>query len=229
LAADRLLEGAQQSDAAGIALAWRAFVRLTEHLEFRQDDPGLAEQAVAMAEEATRLSPRNAIVWALASQISIYLTGDYDVGMYYARRAADCADDDPYTLDALSAAAAVTLDRTRAFELAERGRKAADGLDNVYNWDMQCCISAMYVDRLEAARDYAQDCHWKMPHYRPALRYLTALHLLTGDRESADKYADRLKKLEPDFELPMLCGEDYPVMTLRNLGVVPQIRSALAA
>jgi len=224
-----LLKGAQEGDAAGISLAWRAFLKLTEYLEYRQDEPGLAEAAIAMSETATRLSPRNAVVWALASQIAIYLSGDHEQGFYYARRAEECADDDPYTLDALSAAAGVTKDRSRAFQLAERGRRAAEGLDHVYNWDMQCCLSAICVEQLEEARSYAQNCHWQSPRYRPALRYLIALNLLTGDRAGADKYSARLQKLEPDFRQEMICQDDYPVHTLRNLGMVGQIQSTLAA
>jgi len=227
--AEILLKGAQEGEAAGIALAWRAFLRLTDYLEFRQDDPDLAETAVAMSERATRLSPRNAVVWALASQVAIYIGGDHELGMYYARRAEECADDDPYTLDALSGAASVTKDRSGAFMLAERGRRAAEGLDHVYNWDMQCCLSAISVERMDEARRYAQNCHWQAPHYRPALRYLVALNLLNGDRLEARKYAARLRKLEPDFEESMICQDDYPVYTLRILGMVGQIQSTLAA
>ncbi|MGL6209783.1 MAG: SARP family transcriptional regulator, partial [Paracoccaceae bacterium] len=64
--------------------------------------------------------------------------------------------------------------------------------------------------------------------YRPALRYLVALALLAEDRASAEYYAGRLRRLEPDFVMAMLIQPDYPIETLRALGHVETLRDRLS-
>lgn len=223
--ADDLLQTVQNGDLRGLALAWRGFVRLTWALEFR--DHSRADEAEELVSAALREMGDHPVVLAIASQVRMKFSGDVDAARYLALRAAEIGDQNPYALDALSQSMIMAGDYAGADLLASRARRAAQGLAHSFNWDMQACLSALSVGRLEAARDAAAECHRKMPFYRPALRYLVALAFLLGQRAEAETYIARLRRLEPDFAARTLLAPDYPVDTLRALGLAEQLRSAL--
>ncbi len=223
--ADALLQGAAEGDMQGLALAWRGFVRLTWALEFR-DLTGAAE-AEDFADAALRAMGDHPVVLALASQVRLKVSGDPEAAHYLALRAAEIGDQNPYALDALCQSLIMHGDYGQADVLASRARRAAQGLPHSFNWDMQACLSALSVGRIEAAHEAATECHRKMPFYRPALRYLVALSLLMGRRDEALSFAARLRRLEPDFEPRLLIAPDYPVDTLRALGLVEALRPRL--
>jgi hypothetical protein len=223
--ADELLQTAAEGELTGLALAWRGFVRLTWALEFR-DLSGAAE-AEDFANAALRAMGDHPVVLALASQVRLKVTGDAEAARYLALRAAEIGDQNPYALDALCQSLIMHGDYGQADILAARARRAAQGLAHSFNWDMQACLSALSVGRIEAAREAALECHRKMPFYRPALRYLVALSLLLDRQDEAASYAARLRRLEPDFEPRFLTAPDYPVDTLRALGLVEALRPRL--
>lgn len=224
--ADDLLREASMGDLQGLALAWRGFVRLTWALEFR--DQSGADEAEALAGEALRRMRDHPVVLSLASQIRMKLTGDAEAAHWLALRAAEMGDQNPYALDALSQSLIIHGDYAKADLFAARARRAAQGLPHGFSWDMQACLTALSVGRFEAAREAATECHRKMPFYRPALRYLVALSYLMGRQAEAQTWAQRLRRLEPDFTPLALAAPDYPVDTLRALGLVEAIRADLA-
>ncbi|MGL4236699.1 AfsR/SARP family transcriptional regulator [Tabrizicola sp.] len=223
--ADELLATASTGDTHGLALAWRSFVRLTWALEFR--DQSYAREALNFADEALQELGDHPVVLALASQVKLKVSGDLEAAHYLALRAVEKGDQNPYALDALCQSMIMRGNYEEADALATRARRAAEGLAHSFNWDMQACLSALSVGRLEAARDAAADCHGKMPFYRPALRYLVALSLLLDRPEDSQTYTGRLRRLEPDFEPRFLTQPDYPVDTLRALGLVEKLRTRL--
>lgn len=223
--ADELLREGTTGELQGLALAWRGFVRLTWALEFR--DQSGAEEANALADEALRLMHDHPVVLSLVSQIRLKLTGDTEAAHWLALRAAEIGDQNPYALDALSQSLIMHGDYRQADLLAARARRAAQGLPHSFSWDMQACLSALSVGRYEAAMEAAAECHRKMPFYRPALRYLVALSLILDRRAEAQTWTERLRRLEPDFTPGALGAPDYPVDTLRALGLVDVIRPRL--
>ncbi len=225
--ADGLLRAAQDGELSGLALAWRGFVRLTAALEFRDNGSELRGEAAAFCDDALARASSHPVVLGLSAQVQMQMGGDMDFGLYLARRAAEASDQNPYALDALSQAMVFSGDFERGHQVAEWARQSAGGLHNSFSWDMQCCLSALSLGRLEEALLQAQSCHRKMPAYRPALRYLVALSLLAGRRPDADHYAARLRALEPDFTPHLLLSRTYPVETLRALGLVEGLRPIL--
>jgi hypothetical protein len=222
--ADDLLQRAQDSDLAGLALAWRGFVRLTSALEFRQADRAIGDEAVEFCNEAIARAGNHPVVLALASQVHLKIKGDSDFGHYLALRAAEASDRNPYALDALSQAMFFRGEFQKSHDTALAGRNNAEGMANSFNWDMQCSLSALSLGQMDVAFSNALSCHRKMPMYRPALRYLIAFSLLRGQVTDAQHYLTRLQRLEPDFEMRMLLAQGYPVETLRLLGLVEQLR-----
>ena len=226
--ADDLLVRVQDGELRGLALAWRGFIRLTSALEFRDHGPDSVAEARSFADDALRAMGDHPVVLALASRIRLKMEGDLDQAHYLALRAAEMSDQNPYALEALGQSLVFHGDFQSANEFAQRARTAAQGLPNSFNWDMQACLTSLGMGDIQAARDAAGECHRKMPFYRPALRYLVALALLSDDRASAEYFAGRLRRLEPDFFMAMLVQPDYPIETLRALGHVEALRSRLS-
>lgn len=225
--ADALLKGAQEGDLSGLALAWRGFLRLTSALEFRAADPDLIAEAEDFCRDALARAARHPVVLGLATQVHLKLTGDRDFGHYLALRAAEACDSNPYALDAMAQALLSQGDFRAGHELALAARDAADGLPQAFSFEMQCCLTALSVGLTDAALAHALASHRRMPQFRPALRYLVALNLLGGRREEAALYTARLARMEPDFRPALLCAPDYPVETLRNLGLVARLQTIL--
>ena len=226
--ADDLLRGAMESDLRGTALAWRGYVRLTEALEFRETIADKQSEAMDFVQEALAASPDHSVVLTLASQVTLKLTGDLDRAHFLAGRAVAQADDNPYALDALCQTLILQRRYEEADEVADRARRNAAGLPHSFSWDMQACLAAVSVGRIDDALDLALSSNRKMPFYRPALRYLTALSCLARKPDDAAYYAGQLRRLEPDFKLQILLKDDYPVATLRDLGLIDTLRPYLS-
>lgn len=226
--ADGLLQRAQENDPSGLALAWRGFVRLTSALEFRQSTDEQNTEAVEFCNEAIARAGNHPVVLALASQVNLKMRGDSDFGHYLALRAAEASDRNPYALHALSQAMFFRGEFQKSHEVAVTARVNAEGMANSFSWDMQCSLSALSLGDTEMAFDSALSSHRKMPIYRPALRYLIALSLLKGRAVDAQHYVVRLQRLEADFVPKLFLSPNYPVETLRVLGMVDQLRPILA-
>jgi tetratricopeptide (TPR) repeat protein len=222
--AEELLSGAMEGDLRGPALAWRGFVRLTEALEFREADTAKLDEAMGFGQQALLTAPDHPVVLALTSQTVLRMTGDLDAAHHLATRAVEQGDDNPYALDALCQTLIIQRRYDEANQVALRARRSAAGLPHSFSWDLLACFTALSVGDTAGAFDLALTCHRKMPFYRPALRYLTALSFLTNRPDEANRFADQLRKLEPDFKVQLLLNESYPIGTLRDLDLIEALR-----
>lgn len=226
--ADELLSAPMDGEVQGLALAWRGFVRLTEALEFRDANPAKQAEAMAFTDDALKLAPDHPIVLSLASQITLKLTGDVDKAHFLANRAVQQGDDNPYALDALCQTLLIQRRHDEANLAAIRAQRNASGLPHSFSWDLLASFTSLSVGETEAAFDLALSSHRKMPFYRPALRYLTVLSSLADRPENAARYANQLRRLEPDFSVRLLLDDSYPVATLRDLGLIDVLRLKLS-
>ena len=226
--ADELLRGALDSDLRGPALAWRGFVRLTEQLEFRETDTKKRAEAMDFAEEAQKIAPDHPVVLSLVSQIMLRLTDDPSGAHYFAARAIAQDETNPYALDALCQTLILQRRFAEANLVADKALKNASGLPHSFSWDLLASFTALSVENMEGALDLALACHRKMPFYRPALRYMTAISCLMKQPENAMHYAGQLRRLEPDFKLQNLLNDAYPVGTLRDLGLIADLRPLIS-
>jgi tetratricopeptide (TPR) repeat protein len=225
--ADDLLREAVNGEARALALAWRGFLRLTEALEFRDAESGKLEEAMLYTQEALALAPEHPVVLSLASQVTLRVTGDLGQAHYLAGRAVSIGDDNPYALDALSQTLITQGRYDEAHRLAEFARLNAQGLPHSFSWDLLACFSALGIGDKDRAYDLALTCHRKMPFYRPALRYLTAISALNNRPDDIQRHSQQLRKIEPDFTPTLLLNPTYPVETLRDLGLIDEIRARL--
>ncbi len=222
-AADDLLREAQSEEGTAVALAWRSFARLVSVLEFREPSEALLEEAVEFSNDALKKLRAHPTILGLSSRIQMELIGDSDYGYHLACLAMEADDQSPYALDAFSQAHFIRGAFDQGHQIAERARLASSGLPHSYQWDLLCCFSSLGLGRYEEALAHALACHRKMPTYRPALRYLIALHLLAGRISEAKHYENRLRLLEPDFTLKHFLQPAYPIETFRKFGLKESI------
>lgn len=216
--AERELEALSGGEGASVALAWRAFARLAEGMEFGQVTPGLAEEAEALSDEALQLRPGNPLVSALSARVALDVKGDLDRAEFLSRLAVQGDDGNPYALQAKSRVALIKGQAEEAHEAAKAARQASEGLPHSFAWDMEVCLTALGTGDLKGALEAAKSAHGNNKPYRAALRYLVALSLLNGDDALAAYAIQQLRQYEPDFDPSHLRREDYPVLTLRNTG-----------
>lgn len=224
-AADVLLQGAQNGDTTGLALAWRAYVRLTQALEYRENAGALGEAAVAMLDEALGRHGDNSVILAIAAQVQMELIGDFDHSRFLAERAVLANDQNPHALNMMSHRLLLQGDPERGHGFAEAARRAATGQPGSFAYDLQGAFCALGLGRFAEACDLMLICHRKKPSYRPPLRYLVALNLLLGHEAEARYYAGKLRQLEPDFTPALMLNPSYPFETARRLGLLEAIRS----
>lgn len=222
--ADYLLTGAQSGDTIGIALAWRAFIRLVKSLEYRETDNAHREEALAMHEEALKVGRDNPVVLALSAQVQMKLFGDFDYSNFLARSAVQAGDQNPYALNMMSHHLVLQGNPEQGRVYADAARRAATGLPNSFTFDIQGAFAALGLGQYADACELALICHRKKPFYRPALRYLVGLNLLLGRETEAQHHAKKLRQLEPDFTPALLLDPAYPFETFRRLGLLELIR-----
>ncbi len=218
--AERILTRLRAEKPSGAVHAWLAYLRLTESFEFLVNSESNHEEALNSVMEALKAAPYSPMVVAISAQVALKLSGDVDYSRHLAARAMDLAEGDAFALDAMSQVKTFLGDHTSALEFAKRAQAASRGLANEFSWDMLCCMAALGVGDYNEAIEFAASCHRKEPSYRPALRYLIALHLILNRREEAEHFIQKLRCLEPDFDIASMRSPDYPMETLRILGLI---------
>jgi hypothetical protein len=223
--ADRILQGLEAEDQHGSIRAWRSFIGLTRKLEHGVRQKPAEEQALALAFEAEQQGIGNALATGLAAQVTLKIGQDPDRADHLARRALQFDEFNPYALHALSQVRVSRGDYLSGYKLANLARLGAQSLPHSFCWDMQACLAALGVGQRQEALDLASQANMKMPSYRPALRYLVAVSLLQGRSQEAARWADKLRALEPGFAESHLLEADYPVDTLRSIGLQDELLS----
>ena len=226
--ADALLCSALDSPFRALALAWRSMVRLDEVMEFRETDPLRQSEALDFAVEAAKLAPDNSAVLAMSSEVTLFLTGDIDMASYYANRAIDLDDQEPEALAAVGRTLSFDGKDAQAHRFALAAQHHAQGSLYSSEWDMMAGIAKIRIGDMAGAYDMILACHRKMPFGRHALRYLTVLSILDERPADASRYAERLRRLEPDFNVDLLRGSYPPLSFSRDRNLMAEVRHKLA-
>lgn len=214
---------ADAAEAQAIVPAWRGFQRVTSFLEFGGDAAGLQDEATGFAGEALRHGQTNPLALALAAQIEMKLAGDLERADHLATRAVSFGNSHPYALAAAAHSATLLGRHADSYRMSKHSLAVAAGLPNEFIWHMQCALASLAVGDIANAREHARRSHLGMAGYRPALRYMAALALIDRRPAEAEVYAARLRRIEPGFTLADLRRPDYPVDTLRALGLQKEL------
>jgi tetratricopeptide (TPR) repeat protein len=216
--ADDLLNAAYAMDPRGTFLAWRAQLRVIQHFErHRRDWPNLREAADDYCARALLAEPGNSLVLAAVANARLTIDRTPTTAIELARRGVQMNPASPLAWDTLAMAHLVVGDVAASHRVAARVQRLGAHAPNKFWWDMGLCITHTLAGRIEEAVQAAEASHAFAPDFRPPLRYLVALYAVQGRIGMAQAAAERLRRIEPDFDVDALIGDpDYPVQLLRR-------------
>ncbi len=221
--ADDLLERAHFLDPRGIHLAWRVLLRVVRLVERHGGDvEATAAEAVALSRRALELEPLNSLVLAVASNVASLVERNAPAALELAQRAARRNPSNPLAWDALSTSALHAGKLEEAYVFAVKAQRLAGDTPFKHWYDMGRALMATVTNRLDEALGLAGAAS-VVPHFKPPLRYIAALHAHAGQAEEARLAVARLAALEADFSADRLLEDpDYPVAALRRSQILRQ-------
>lgn len=222
LEADKMLATAEELGAGALSSAWRAQLRVIQHVELHEGrSDNLAEEARKLALNAMEREPMNSMVLAACANMRLVLDEDINACLELARRSVRTNPANPLAWDSLADAKLYAGDFGEAYALAMRAQKISSGSPFGHWQDFGRCLTAALTGRRAEALRMAETAHALSPEFRPPLRYLTALYASDERFEDAQRTAERLKKLEPDFSFERMANdESYPISPLRWGGLL---------
>jgi len=209
-------------EGAAVALAWRGFANLARRLEFGEALE--SDESREMMRDALAKRPGNALIASIASRVALDLDGDLDHAEHFAANAMQSDDNNPYALQARTRIALLRGQIDNAHSTALMAREAANGLPHIFAWDFELGLTALAKEDHAAAFAAFKKAHTGNPQHRASLRYLLASSILTGNTAEARRAAHLLAQIEPGFKVSDLQDPDYPVLTLRRLGLAELMR-----
>lgn len=231
--ADRLMEAAWEVQENPVHLAWRGLLQMVTAIERpmagRADLTDLADRLTHLALERDAGSAAgNATVKALVAQTRAMLWGDAQSAGLAARAALDENPRNPFALQAMAVAHMLAGDGEEAYRLSHLGRNYAGRSAFRHWWDAHHATVCVATGRNAEAIRAAEAASFAAPSLRPAYRYLMSLHAQRGDLDRAEAMRAKLEALEPGFSLDRMLGDpEYPVRTLRQTGLLREIRKLM--
>jgi len=217
----RIFEEEFAATGHGVFLAWRAFLTTYVVGAGRAGDrAALAEEARDFVRRALLCEPHNPLVLALSAHVNCFTLADNQSAFELADRSVRLQSHNPLGW-MFRGAALVNLGRLEEGRASiARARDTSGGAPYRYLIDCYSCIAEMLGQDLDSAERYARTSLNYAPDFAPTLRYLLATHLNAGDMEAAERTIERLRRIEPDFQLSYLAEPEYPVPLMKKYGVL---------
>jgi hypothetical protein len=227
--ADRLMEQAWEVEENPVHLAWRGLLQMVKAIEMPQSlKPELHDLAQRLTAHAMERDEGNATVKALVAQTRAMLFGDATSAGHAATQALQNNPRNPFALQAMAVARMLAGDGEEAYRMSLLGRSYAGRSAFRHWWDAHHATICIATGRTAEAIQAAESARFSAPLLRPAYRFLMSLYAQRGDLNRANAMREELERLEPGFTLDkMLRDPDYPVRTLRNTGLLKEVRKLL--
>ncbi len=210
-----------EQEPRGIYLAWQAFLacftvgerRSTNKTELKNETRSLIRRAI-------ELEPHNSVVLALASNIYGFVLEEFEVSHELAERSLRLNPNSILGWTFLGNAKLYRNEYAGAYECLLRARAISGEGPYRHLVDCVTCIAAILSGHVDEGISIGETVNAVSPEFRPALRYLLVAYISKGDYERARSALERLRKLEPGFELSDFADPDYPVPALRISGLL---------
>lgn len=216
--ADLKFQQAYDMTKRGLYLGWRAQLKAIQSIENHDiDAEAVRDEARYLCKKALEVEPNNSMVLAtLANAIRRFDRDDHR-SLAMAQRSVQLNPANPMAWWSMSAARAYTGDHNASYQNATVARKLVTLSPNRFWWDCQMFCAALPQGKIDQALEAAKRCHYENPIFRPPLRYLIALFASSGQLEQAEKLAEALVKLEPDFSVDQLFKDkSYPASLIHE-------------
>lgn len=223
-AADRLFAKAYELDAKGTYLAWRAFVRtflIAERKCTNRSDARL--EAMELIRRAIELEPQNSLVSSLASHVYSIAMRSYVTSFEFAEQSIRLNPANALGWAFLGAAKCHLGDSQRGFEDTMRARQISGNCPFRFILDGHACIAAVVAGRYSEAIRVGEAGHNRAPDFAVPVRHLAVLYHFIGDQAAADRMAEKMSRLEPDFSYAKMRDESYPAAGLRRTPLLDSV------
>ncbi|QYK42929.1 MAG: hypothetical protein KF887_07480 [Paracoccaceae bacterium] len=224
--ADKLMQAAWEVEENPVHLAWRGLLQMVKAIELPQAlRPELHDLAESLTRQAGERDTGNATLQALIAQTRAMLFGDAQAAGEAAKAAVEENPRNPYALQAMAVARMLAGDGEAAYRTSLLGRAYAERSAFRHWWEAHHATVCVATGRIDEAIRSAEAATFGAPSLRPAYRYLMSLYAQRGDLMRANSMKEALERLEPGFSIDrMLEDPEYPVRTLRNTGLLKEIR-----
>lgn len=226
--ADNMLSMAYEVDENSLFLAWRGLLKMIQSIELTHGNMvELRETATELTQRALDTTPDNTMVHSLVALTRLVLFGDAGSLSLAAERAVKVNPNDPFSLQALSAAKLLAGDTEESYRLSHHSRKIVSHSKFQHWWDVHHCTVCAAAGHIDEAILVGEAASKNAPS-RPIHRHLLALYASKDQLDKANDMKWKLRQLEPDFSLDkMVRDPDYPVRTLRKTGLLKNVEKLI--
>jgi tetratricopeptide (TPR) repeat protein len=215
--ADDLFQRAFELEQRGVYLGWRAYLRtflLAERLA--HDRVVVAEEALDLNRRALELEPYNSYVASFSAQVHTIVRRSYVAAYEYAQRSIQLNRANPLGWACLGIAECHLGKALIGFEHALVAREIARATPIRFQIDGLACIAGSMAGDVGKSIWLGEASHAFAPTFKPPLRYLSALYLLSDKQEESFATVQKLKILEPEFSYDLLRDKAYPTIGLQR-------------
>lgn len=210
-----------ERDGRGIHLAWQGFLScwaVGERHSLSLDD--IRQDARRLMLKAIEIEPHNALVHALASHIFGFVLREYGVAYELGRRSVTLDRNNVLGWAFLGMAECNLGKHQEAYAHIRKARSiAGEGPHRAFIDVLTTTIGTLTGHANEVA-SIGETVVALRPDYVAPQRYQIVNYLLVGDHDRARLALQRLKSVEPDFELGLFREPNYPVDPLRRAAVL---------
>ena len=219
--ADRMFASAFETDARGIYLAWRAYLR-TFLLAERQYTcrETIQAEALEFMHRALELEPYNSYVAGLSAHVQTIMRRSYVAAFELAERSIQLNHANPIGWACLGIAKSYLGKSEEGFHDTLMARAIAGTAPFRYQIDALSSIAGTMAGEFGAAIHLAEASHALAPTFAPPLRYLSALYAHNGRHDLSFEMVQKLQANEPDFSYDKLRDKGYPAAGLHRSSII---------
>lgn len=220
---------AYDEDANGVYLAWQAFVRMAQLVErVEGDSASWRDEVNSLIPRAMSASHDNGLAIALVALTRIMLEDDLSGPAELAKSAIQWNRSNQFAQQTLAVANTAMGRSEQAYALSLTCQQSGQDDELRHVWDLYHSLVCIGAGRLDEARQAAERASARAPGFVAPRRQLVALCAHAGDVDAAVTHLNELRRIESGFSLDRYLNDpDYPILTLRNAGLVQPLRKTL--
>jgi tetratricopeptide (TPR) repeat protein len=222
--ADHLFKRAFDIEPRGIYLAWRAYLRTYLIAELlTEDKQTVAEEAIAFMYQALELEPSNSYVACFSAQVHSIIRQSHAAAFEMAERSVQLNPANPMGWACLGIAECYLGKATAGLEHTLLARDLVGATPLRFQINALACIAATMAGDIDRSILLGEASHGLAPAFKPPMRFLSALYLLSDQQEKSQGMVDKLRVTEPNFSYDLLRDKSYPAASLQRSNLLHKL------
>lgn len=225
LDSDQLLRQLYERSGNGQILAWRAFLHSLASIQHQGSDfLGNSADFMELAATAIKQSPNDSVSLFVTSQYELLHYDNPASSLHFAEQGVIKNPLNSLAWAALSNSQLTTDKKNEAIVSAQKAIALGKNSPFKHYLEFFGCMAEAASLRFKQAVVHAEISSAYSPTFKAPLRFLLPLYKATRQPEKYQLCLERLQKLEPDFSLQRFADPDYPISTLRRMGLINFVR-----